>query len=243
MDKKEKITLKVEKRKVTGRKVKFLRREGILPANIYGKNVKSLAVQLGAKSFLPVFKQVGETGLVDLKIEGEKEARPVLIQNPQINPVTNNLIHLDFYQVDLSEKVTTDIPIELTGESPAVSKGEGVLVQLLSEIEVEALPTDLPEKFIVDVAKLEKVDQGITVEEMIKSSKINLDKVALKASEKQLVVKIKPPTPEEEVTPVEEAAPVEGEVGISKEGKPEEKKEVPQPEAPQPESPQSQNQT
>jgi len=100
----EKKELTAEKRKVFGRKLKTLRREDILPANIYGKKVKSLAVQLGLKDFLPIYQLAGETGLVELKVKGEQKIRPVLIHNVQLHPVTDQPLHADFYQVDLKEK-------------------------------------------------------------------------------------------------------------------------------------------
>jgi len=130
--KKEKTKLNVEKRKDIGRKVKFLRREGILPANIYGKKIKSLAVQLSTKSFLPVLKEVGETGLLELKVTDEEKTRPVLIHAVQFHPTSGEPLHADFYQVDLKEKVTTKVPVELIGESLAVKDKIGILIQPLS---------------------------------------------------------------------------------------------------------------
>lgn len=208
--------LEVEKRKLTGRKVKALRREGLLPANVYGKKIKSISVQAEAKEVEKVFDEVGETGLVDLKIKGEKEARPVLLHNPQFHPVDDDLLHLDFYQVDLTQKVTADVSIELSGEAPAVEKGEGILVQLLSEVEVEALPTDLPEKFVVDVSKLEKLDDAITIADL----KVD-EKVKVEAEKDQIIAKIT----EQEEEIVEEAPVAEGEEAAEGEAAAEESKE------------------
>lgn len=210
----------VEKRKIKGRKVKKLRKEGILPANIYGRKTKSLAVQTSLKEAEKVFAQVGETGLVELTVKGEKQPRPVLLHNPQYDPVSNQLIHLDFYQVDLSEKVTATVPIEVSGEAPAVEKGEGILVMVMDEVEVEALPTDLPEKFVVDVSSLEKVDDAITIADL-KTGK----EVEIKAAPDQVVVKIEPPTKEEEAPPPAEEEEKEEEAAEKKEEKEEEKKE------------------
>ena len=123
--------LTANKRTVTGRKVKNLRREGILPANIYGKKIKSLAVQLTVKAFLPVLKEVGETSLLELKVEGEEKTRPVLIHAVQFHPLSGDPLHVDFYEVDLKEKVTTKVPVELIGESPAVKEKIGILIQPL----------------------------------------------------------------------------------------------------------------
>lgn len=226
--------LKVEKRKLLGSKVKSLRKQGILPANIYGRKVKSLAVKGDFKEIKKIFNRVGETGLVNLVVKGEKTPRAVLLHSPQLNPTTDQLIHLDFRQVDLTQKITADVPIEVGGESPAVNHGQGVLVQLLQEIEVEALPTDLPERLTVNISSLKEVDQGITVAQLIKSSEINTKKVTVKTGDDQLIVKIEPPTKEEEVVPeevpVEESVIPEGEA----EAKPEtteegaEKKEAPE---------------
>jgi len=185
--------LKVEKRKLLGRKVKQLRKEGILPASIYGKGVKSVSVQADLKAVVEVWRQAGETGLVELQVKGEKKPRLVLLKNPQYDPVTDQLIHIDFHQVKLTEKVSVAIPIEVVGEAPAVDKG-GILVTVLDEIEVEALPTDLPEKVVVDVSGLKEIDQAITAAEL----PIDREKVEVKVADDQVVVKVEPPTEEEE---------------------------------------------
>lgn len=203
--KKEKPKLKVEKRKTTGRKVKLLRREGILPGNIYGKKVKSQAVQLDLKSFLPVYQEVGETGVVSLQLKGETKIRPVLIHNIQLDPVTDRPLHADFYQVSLKEKVATEIPIELVGESPAVKEKLGILIQPLTGVEVEALPTELPDNFQIDIGKLEKVDDAVIVADL----KVP-EGVKILTGAKQILAKIEPPAKEEEVTPPpEEEVPAE----------------------------------
>jgi large subunit ribosomal protein L25 len=199
---KEKVSLKVEKRKVLGKKVKKLRKEGILPANIYGKNVKSLAVQVSLKEFLPVYKKVGETGIVEVMVEGEKAPRHALIHNVQKDPVSDQPLHADFHQVSLTEKITASIPVELVGESPAVAQKLGVLIQPLSEVEVEALPTELPEQFTVDISGLKEVDQAITVGDLKPPAGVKI-----LTFEKEILVKINPPTKEEvSPPPAEEAA-------------------------------------
>jgi len=232
--KKEKIKLTVEKRKVTGREVKALRQQGILPANIYGKKEKSLSVQLEAKSFLPVFKEVGETGLIELKVADEKETRPVLIHNVQFHPVDETPLHVDFYQVDLKEKVTTKVPVELIGESPAVKDKIGILIQPLSEVEVEALPADLPEKIEVNISGLKAINGAVAV------SDVKLPEgVKILTEGKEILVKIEPlakeevaPPPaaeeaptEEEVPPEEAAKEVKEEKGGEEEKQPKETKE------------------
>lgn len=153
--------LKVEKRTVFGKQLKKLRREGILPGNVYGKDFNSTAVQLPTKEFKDVFKIVHETGLVELHINDE--TLPVLIQNVSIDPVHREPLHADFYKVNLKEKITANIPVVETGEPKAVTDKIGVLLTQLNELEVEALPTDLPEKIEVNVEGLSAIDEEIKV--------------------------------------------------------------------------------
>jgi large subunit ribosomal protein L25 len=210
----EQPILKAETRTVTGRKTRHLRKEGILPANIFGKKIKSLAISVKLKDFNTIFKSAGETTLVKVELEdkGKKDDRSVLIANVQKDPVSELPIHVDFHQVDLKEKVTASVPVELTGESPAEKLSVGTVVLYINEIEVEALPTDLPEKFIVDVSELSEVDQAIYVKDL----KIDKTKVEIKADIEAILVKVEPPQKEEVVVPppteetAEGTAPTEG---------------------------------
>lgn len=160
--KRQKLT--VTKRDVFGKKLKKLRRENILPANIYGKGVKSLAVQLPYKEFERVYKEVRETGLIDVQIDGQ--VKPSLIHNVQRDHLNNTTLHADFYQVDLKEKVTTMVPILITGVAQAVSDKLGLLLQPLSQVEIEALPEDLPENIEVNVEHLASVNEQIMVKDI-----------------------------------------------------------------------------
>lgn len=199
--------LTAQKRSVFGRKIKGLRRAGILPANIFGKKIKSLAVQVKQDEFDKVFAEAGETGLVELKV-GDA-VHPVLIHNLQTNPVTDQPLHADFLEVNLKEKVTATVPVELVGEAPAEKEG-GVIVQQMHEVEVEALPTDLPEKIEVDISLLSEIDQAIKAGEL----KVDKTKVEVKEDPERIVVSVAPPAKEEEVSPppaAEEAVPAEGE--------------------------------
>jgi large subunit ribosomal protein L25 len=227
-----KFTLKADVRKVSGRKVKNLRREGILPGNISGKKIKSEAVQVILKDFEKVYKEVGETGLLTLEVG--KVEKPVLIHNLQVNPVSEAPVHVDFLQVDLKEKVEAGVPVELTGEAPAEKQAVGTVVQYLNEIKVEALPMDLPEKFLVDASELSEVDQSI----LVKDLKVDRSKVDIKTGADEIVVKVEPPQKEEVVAPpppaegevpAEGAVPAEGEVpaegAVSAEGAPAPKEE------------------
>ncbi len=155
--------LKVEKRKVLGKQVKKLRRDGILPCNIYGKGIKSTAVQVPQKDFDAVYKEAGETGLVDVELDGK--LTPVLIHNMQ-KDFRGNVLHADFFQVNLKEKVKTMVPLEIVGEPKAVLDKVGLLMNILSEVEVEALPEELPENIEVSVEHLANIDEQITVADL-----------------------------------------------------------------------------
>lgn len=157
-------TLTATNRTVIGRKVKHLRQEGQLPATVYGKGIKSMSITLSGDAFDQVYAKAGETGLVELTVGSEK--RPVLIHTVQRHPVSDMILHIEFHQVDLKEKVHAKIPIELIGESPAVAQKLGVLLTVLDTIEVEALPADLPEKIIIDTSTLTDVNQELNVKDL-----------------------------------------------------------------------------
>ncbi len=148
-------------RVVSGKKVKLLRQKGVLPGNVSG-NTQSVAVQVDAKSFLQLYEKTGETALISLKVEGEEKARPVLVSSVTRDPVSNEALHVDFKQVNLSVTIEAEIPLVFTGEAPAVKAGL-VFVKLRSEVPVKALPTMLPENFTIDISGLTEVGQSVTV--------------------------------------------------------------------------------
>jgi large subunit ribosomal protein L25 len=199
-------TLTAEERKITGRKVKTLREKGLIPANVFGKDVKSYAVSVSADDFTKVFEEAGETGIIDLSVG--KKKNPVLVSNTQVHPINGGIIHVDFRQIDLTKKITATVPVELTGESPAEKSGLGTVVQQVTELDVEALPTNLPESFIVDVATLTEVDQTIHVSDL----KYDKSKVTIEAEDDQIVAKVEPPA-EEEIIPVATEETPEGAEG------------------------------
>ncbi len=159
----KRYSLKAEPRKITGKKVKKLRRDGILPANVYGKDIKSQSLQLPLVEFEKVWKEAGETGLVDLEVG--KDSIPVLIHNLHTD-YRNTPLHADFFKVNLKEKVKAMIPVEFVGEPKAVTEKIGLLMEITPEVEVEALPTELPEKIEVNVEHLANIDEQITVADL-----------------------------------------------------------------------------
>ena len=159
----KRFSLEAKPRKVTGKQVKKLRREGLLPANVYGKDIKSQSLELPLVEFQKVFEEAGETGLVDLKV-GDQTI-PVLIHSLQTD-YRRTPLHADFFKVNLKEKVSAMIPVEIMGEAKAVVDGLGLLEEITKEIEVEALPTELPENVPVNVEHLANIDEQITVENL-----------------------------------------------------------------------------
>lgn len=199
--------LKAEERKITGRKVKALRREGLIPANVFGKDLKSYAISVTSESFRKAYQEAGETGIIELEVG--KKKNPVLIANVQIHPVSGYTVHVDFRQIDLSKKITATVPVDIIGESPAEKSAIGTVVQQIMELDVEALPADLPEKFEVDVTSLAEVDAAFYVKDL----KYDKAKVAIDAEEDQIIVKVEPPQKEVVVEAPAEAEAVEGAEG------------------------------
>jgi large subunit ribosomal protein L25 len=180
----EQVPLIAQKRTVLGRKVKKLRKEGLLPAHVFGHKVKTIHIQVNNSDFNKVFEKVGETGLIDLSID--KDKRPVMVRNVQLNPVTDDALHVDFYQVNLSEKVKVNVPLEIVGQSPAVEKKTGLLLTPVSEVEIEALPTDIPEKIEVDISNLLNIGDEIKIKDL----KLDRTKIELLSDEELVVAQI-----------------------------------------------------
>ncbi len=217
------VPLKATKREILGKKVNKLRREGTIPGHVFGKKLQTEHVSVKAGEFLKVYKEAGETGLVDLKI-GEKEIRPVLIRQIQTDPVRGDVLHIDFYQVNLLEKTTVNVPILLAGEEPEiVHSGEAVVIQPMMEVSVEALPGDLPENSEVDITTLNAIDDAITIAKLVVP-----EGVTLLADPESVVVKLDTAITEEMKKLMEEeaaaaaaqveAAAVEGETPAPAEG-------------------------
>lgn len=203
MNKKQRPAIEAQKREMTGKKVKRLRQMGIMPGSVYGKDFESITIQMDAKEANLMFEEHGESGLIDLQIE--KETFPVLFKNPQFHPVTGDLVHVDMYKVDLKEKTTVEVPIEIIGESASAKMGN-VLINVIDSVEVEALPTDLPENFVVDISKLETLEDMITVADLEYDKEI----MTIITDPEQVIVKTEEPK-EEEIVMEETLPEVEGE--------------------------------
>ncbi len=225
----QKFILKADKRTVLGSKVKQLRRTGVIPANLFGKTIESQAIQVNGVEFNRVYKEAGETSLIYVKVEGEDKERPTLVTSVHFNPITGDKLHVDFHQVNLKEKVTANVPVEIIGESELVNSNEAVLSQSLNEIEIEALPTEIPESITFDISSLKAIGDHL----LVSNAKVSAD-VEIKTDPEQMVVSLQEPM-KEEVIPVEEVPEdatgaetpaegeaVEGEKSAEGEAKPEE---------------------
>ena len=202
----DRLSLSLENRTLVGKKVNRLRREGVLPATVYGKGVSPISVQMNARAFNDTYRHAGRTGLIDLSIPGQKSIS-VFVHNLQRHPVTRNIIHVDFLAVDLRTEVTVDVPLHIVGESELVKRGDALLNQVLTSLAVRALPADIPSSISVDVSGLDSFDKSIHVSDLALESK---GEIVTPADE--LVVSLSQARDEEEEAAEEEAAEGEPEL-------------------------------
>lgn len=233
-----KHTLTANIRSATGRKVKEVRAKGNIPATVYGKSIKSVSIEVDADDFHHIYKNAGETGLIEIVVD--RDVRPVLIYNVQKHPVTNQILNIEFHQVDLKEKVHAKIPLQFIGEPAAVKEKLGVLLTLISDVEVEALPTDLPEKIEVHMENLAAVNEQITVKDLPIPPRVTLltDPSIIVAKIVALVIEKEPePTPaattelpdnaEQTETPQQKGEEKQAAASPDRPAKPEEKTKAP----------------
>ncbi|MCJ7824917.1 MAG: 50S ribosomal protein L25 [Anaerolineales bacterium] len=168
----EALTINAKERKTIGKQVKALRREGFLPAVMYGAGVEPLALELDEKVASRVLANVSGSTLIDLKVG--KNTHKVLVREFQRDVIRRDILHIDFLVVAMDGLIRAVVPVVLFGEAPAVEDFEGVLVSGLSEIEVEALPSDLPEQLTVDLAALVTMNDEITVGDLVLGERVTL---------------------------------------------------------------------
>jgi large subunit ribosomal protein L25 len=194
----KRLELEVSRRDITGKKVRFLRRQGTIPANIYGHGIDSTAINVDAKSLKHLLAHAGMTDLISLKIDDAKNPLRVLVREIQRNPINDDLLHVDFYQVRMDEKIKADVPIVFIGEAPVLKKVKNSSVlHLIDSLPIEALPDDLPHSFEIDVSSLEELDSAIHVKD------IHLGEgITLLSDPEQMAVKVIEARKEEEI-PVE----------------------------------------
>jgi large subunit ribosomal protein L25 len=204
------MQLKASTREVLGKRTRRLHRQGRLAAVVYGHNTTATPLELDRLEFQKVFLKSGRTHLVDLVVDGERTEK-VLVREIQTHPRRLGPIHVDFYQVNLQEKIEVQVPVHLVGESAAVKRGDADILQPLHSLRVECLPSDIPESFEVDISPLEEIEQELRITD------ITVPKgVTVLEDPEDLVVKIvhKREMKVEEEAPLAETAIVgEGEAG------------------------------
>jgi large subunit ribosomal protein L25 len=182
----DKIELKVANREILGKQVKHLRRQGITPVHVFGHGIESLALQCDTKELERVLSQAGQTRLVDLKLAREKKPRTVVVREFDRDWRRGELVHVDFYQVRMEEKIRLEIPIVLIGEAPALKSKTNMLDHALGTLTVECLPAKIPGSIEVDISYLAELDQAIRVKDIPLDKDItvlnNLDLVVAKIS-------------------------------------------------------------
>lgn len=162
------LFLKASLRKIFGKKNEILRKQGMIPAVVYGPNTEPISLEVKEKDFFDIYKKAGETDLINLLIESDNKEvkKEVMIQDVSYHYLyPNKIIHIDFYEVPLDKPITVYVPLHLENESPAVKKG-GILVKSMDELMIEALPKDVPHKIVVDISSLEEFGQSIYVKDL-----------------------------------------------------------------------------
>lgn len=213
----DKVVLKATRRNVKGKQVKSLRRQGQLPAVLYGHKFEPISISLDAHHSSLVIPHLSSSTIVTIDLDGEQYA--ALVREKQRDYIKNSLVHVDFQVVSLTEKIRAMVQIEIHGTAPAVKDFNAVIVTNLTHVEVEALPNDLPERVTVDISKLAQVGDTIYVRDLAFS-----DKVTLLTDTDEIIVVATSAAPEEveEAPAAEEAAEPE----VIERGKKEEEEEA-----------------
>ena len=204
------LVLEVEDRTTLGKKVKALRREGITPANVFGHGIESQAIKVDAVEMGKILAKAGATHMIALNDVSSKGERRVLIKGVQRDPITGKLLHVDFYQVRMKDKVKVEVPLVFQGESPASGRKDLVLLENLRSVEVECLPSDIPESIAVDLSKLAQAGDHLVVRDLTLNDNITV----LTSSEEMIARVIR--TKAAEVAEVAEVAG-EGEEAVAEE--------------------------
>ncbi len=160
------VELNAQSRRTAGKKVRFLRREGTIPANLYARGTNSLPIQLDLLDLQKVLSQHSTGGVISLKLTGEKHPRNVVVREVQRDALTDGLIHVDFQQVSLTEALKVEVPIVLTGEARLPKSSNAVVIQTLNNLLVKGLPKQIPERIVVDISGFDDAGQAIHVRDL-----------------------------------------------------------------------------
>lgn len=194
----EKLSLKVKLRSALGNKNNALRRQGLVPGVLYGRKIENKNLIMNTAEFGKVYRQAGESTLIDLELE-DGQTQKVLIQDLQIDPLTNKVTHVDFRGIDMSEKLEVKIPLKFIGESPAVRELSGILVKAMGELEVRCLPQALVHEIVVDLSSLATIGANLRVKDLKLPAGLEVMQ-----KEDAVVVTVTEPRSEEEMAALEE---------------------------------------
>ncbi len=223
------LTLNARIRDVFGKKLKSFRKKGLVPAVLYGPGVGNMALAVGLKEAERIYKEAGENTIVKLKIKDDKSSeRNVLICDAARDTLGGQLVHLDFLQVRMDQVIKAAVPLEFAGESPAVKNENGILVKNIHEIEVEALPADLPREITVDISSLATFEDVILIRDLLVPGPegASSGKVKILAEPELVVAQVQPPRSEAELEALkEEVVEKVEEVKVEAEEKKAERKE------------------
>ena len=168
----DKVSLKAESRTIFGKKLNKIRKQGLVPGNIFGPDFKSQSISVIYKDFIKTYKTAGETGVVYISLD--KKNIPILIKNIQRHPLSGSFLHIDFRKIDLSKKIETNVPVKIIGVSEAVSQKAGVLLVQSDTLLIKALPEDIPSHLEVDITIIKEIGQEIKVSDLKKSDKYEI---------------------------------------------------------------------
>jgi len=196
------MELQVKNREILGKKVKNLRAQGIIPAELFGHGVQNKHLSVLLKDFTKVYKEAGENTILTLVTENGEKIRAI-ISEVNRHPLTGNFLSIDFRQIHKDEKIHAKVPIEFTGTAPAIKKGF-ILVKVLNEIEIEALPDKIPHCFKVDLSKLDDLGQSINIHDLKLTSDIKVlipPETIIATVSEQIKEEVAPPPSETAATP------------------------------------------
>ena len=159
-------TLKLERRDLTGKKVRSLRRQGIIPVHVYGAAIEPASLQVDERSLNRLLPSVGSNIPVSVEYDGQDSENICFVREVQRHPVSDAVIHVDFMRVDVSRAVSAEVPLTLTGTSVAVSQMAGTLLQSVQSLLIEALPMNMPAEIVVDISVLNALDSTLSVSDI-----------------------------------------------------------------------------
>ncbi|MFA5926919.1 MAG: 50S ribosomal protein L25 [Patescibacteria group bacterium] len=192
--------LEAKTRETDGRKT---RQAGLIPCVVYGKNIENVVIAFDKVNFNRLFREAGTSNLIDLSVD-DKTSFKTLVQDVQRNPITLDVVHVDLLKINMKEKISTEIPLEFVGESPAVVDLSGSLITARDSVEIECLPADLPSEIKVDISILDDFEKDIRIKDIVVPAGVEILN-----DEEEVVVHVEPPRDEADIeadlaTPVEE---------------------------------------